>query len=412
VVASPGLDVSLGLDRPDRTYRPGEAITGQVVLRVEEELTCSEVRLALHWRTSGRGDVEQGEAAALYLVLDERLEVGERAVPFSLVAPDGPPTFHGRLLNVHWVLDAFVHTNRGAVERQKELVLVGARSALLHGRLRGKVRTRALADVPPSAASLGLALLVSAIAAVTLAVMGNGAAALSFFMGVIGCGLAIVGVGMLLRPLAALRLGRVTLEVPEEVAPGERLRVAMSFTPPRPVPLNGIRVTLRAEESATSATSGSGPETRTRKRSDFQETVWLSGPKTIEPRGFTGDVELRVPPDAPASFQTAKNSICWTLHVEVDIPSWPDWSVEVPIVVVPGGSAVVTTAQQSVAIQPRQRCPYCREAIAGADPTPVSSCGGCATVLHEACWDELGRCPTRGCERDRPRARARGGVGA
>lgn len=53
------------------------------------------------------------------------------------------------------------------------------------------------------------------------------------------------------------------------------------------------------------------------------------------------------------------------------------------------------------------RCSYCHGALAPEDVT--RTCERCSTVLHEGCWDELGRCPMLGCggkasERTRERA--------
>ncbi len=43
------------------------------------------------------------------------------------------------------------------------------------------------------------------------------------------------------------------------------------------------------------------------------------------------------------------------------------------------------------------RCPYCHDAITG-DEEALAACRACDTVLHAACWEELGRCPLLGCE--------------
>jgi hypothetical protein len=42
------------------------------------------------------------------------------------------------------------------------------------------------------------------------------------------------------------------------------------------------------------------------------------------------------------------------------------------------------------------RCAYCHDGITGEEDG-LAACGGCRTVLHGACWDELGRCPVLGC---------------
>jgi len=42
------------------------------------------------------------------------------------------------------------------------------------------------------------------------------------------------------------------------------------------------------------------------------------------------------------------------------------------------------------------RCSYCHAVVTGAEPDLIA-CAACATVLHEGCWGELGRCPVMGC---------------
>lgn len=416
-----GLDVGLEFDRPDRTYRPGEEITGRVLLRSSVELHRCEVRIALNWRTSGKGDVEQGDdPIALDLAMDERVEASAlRAFPFSLPAPDGPPTFHGKLLSVDWILEAFVHASRGsapplpgasweflteAADVEEDLVLAGARTTLLDGKPHGKVRSRALAKIPTPESLTATAFVAGAAALGVWAGVAGGDGWMCF-CGVPGFALALCALALVPGALAAKRLGRVELEVPQEVAPGEGLTVVLRIRPPKPVALNGVTVTLRGEESTT---AGNGSDKKVEQHEIYRTFVSLSGATTVDPNGFAGEVELKLPPDALPSFATTKNSIRWTLSVNIDIPSWPDWNVKLPIVVLPSGTVAVTTKRRSIAIQPRQVCPYCRDTIASAEPTPIASCAGCETVLHEACWAELGRCPTRGCGRERPRIRARG----
>jgi hypothetical protein len=53
------------------------------------------------------------------------------------------------------------------------------------------------------------------------------------------------------------------------------------------------------------------------------------------------------------------------------------------------------------------RCAYCHADVSGEEPDLVA-CETCSTIAHEACWDELGRCPVMGCAgRSRERGRAR-----
>jgi hypothetical protein len=54
------------------------------------------------------------------------------------------------------------------------------------------------------------------------------------------------------------------------------------------------------------------------------------------------------------------------------------------------------------------RCAYCHADLTGEEPD-LASCERCHTVLHGACWDELGHCPLLGCTGHSPeRTKARG----
>jgi hypothetical protein len=47
------------------------------------------------------------------------------------------------------------------------------------------------------------------------------------------------------------------------------------------------------------------------------------------------------------------------------------------------------------------RCAYCHEDVTGEEPDLVA-CRACATIAHDACWAELGRCPVMGCRETEP----------
>jgi hypothetical protein len=44
----------------------------------------------------------------------------------------------------------------------------------------------------------------------------------------------------------------------------------------------------------------------------------------------------------------------------------------------------------------KARCAYCHDEVSGEEPD-LTACVGCKTVLHDGCWQDLGRCPTLGC---------------
>ncbi len=54
----------------------------------------------------------------------------------------------------------------------------------------------------------------------------------------------------------------------------------------------------------------------------------------------------------------------------------------------------------------RARCAYCHESVTGEEPDLIA-CEVCSTVLHEACYEELGQCPIPGCKGTKPERAAR-----
>jgi hypothetical protein len=61
-----------------------------------------------------------------------------------------------------------------------------------------------------------------------------------------------------------------------------------------------------------------------------------------------------------------------------------------------GLDRVRVRVQALAGTQGRPRCAYCHADVSGEEPDLVA-CATCTTVLHDACWTELGRCPVLGC---------------
>ncbi|MEM8737840.1 MAG: hypothetical protein AAGG38_05090 [Planctomycetota bacterium] len=91
---SPTLTVELGADPP--SYRPGDRIDGVAGWQLDKAARWVEVRL--FWRTAGKGDEDAVIVDSVRY--DEPGEVDARA--FSFVAPTGPFSYEGRLIEIAW----------------------------------------------------------------------------------------------------------------------------------------------------------------------------------------------------------------------------------------------------------------------------------------------------------------------
>ena len=90
---------------------------------------------------------------------------------------------------------------------------------------------------------------------------------------------------------------------------------------------------LRAREITF---SGSGSPQRRHEHEVFSERFVISGPASL-PAGKETRLraDVRLPDTEAHSFASKHNALLWQLSVEVDVPAWPDWRRDFPLVLWP-----------------------------------------------------------------------------
>ncbi|MBZ5514748.1 MAG: hypothetical protein LAN62_07870, partial [Acidobacteriia bacterium] len=95
------------MDRPDRTYKPGEKITGSVVVSVGPDCQCRKITLTPTWTTRGGGIEDSASAEGQVLPGAVWHDVEEVSYPFEFRAPSGPLSHRGGdLFEIAWSLQA------------------------------------------------------------------------------------------------------------------------------------------------------------------------------------------------------------------------------------------------------------------------------------------------------------------
>ncbi len=329
-------------EQGDLTYRGGEPIRGQVLVRVDATCRCDGLTLRPEWRTHGRGNVATGEEAAVELFRGEWTAGDEHAYPFEVAAPSWPWTFHGHEVNLDWALVARADIPWALDPKgEAEIVVVPGRDTMdAEVALdREKVaQARALAGgcmvlFGLAFALPGLATIVGGLIAVASGELG-GLVAVPFggIFALVGVGVAFMGMR---NHLARMRLGAIEASVaPGRARPGDVVTCTVRLSPRADVELNGVRVTLHGREVAV---RGSGTNQRTYTHDLHREEVTLEGSRTSVRR--LDDVELqhafRLPADAPYSLSVRSNAVRWTVSFHVDVAGWPDWTEEQPLIVLP-----------------------------------------------------------------------------
>lgn len=340
-------------DRDDRTYRPGEPVRGEVVVVTDEDVRCSGLTVELLWQTHGAGNTDRTVLDTLALA-PEPWNPGLRyRYPFSFTAPGRPLTYHGHFLNVDHCVAARADLPWALDPKASEeyLLVPGPDSHREHLASPVDFTVAAAGSSGPVAKVIGWLLLpVLLVLVVALLLM------------ILPLVLVIGGVVLLRRVIAERRLGRVTVEVsgpevgpptepgvaksvasrlgviarpftPRAITPGGELRFQVRFQPRTAVDVDRVTVRLVGTEECR---SGSGTNAKTHTHTLCEETSLLAeGVSFIPgvPMELTG--VLPVPALEAYSFRAHNNALKWKLEVAIEIPSWPDWKRDHPLLLVP-----------------------------------------------------------------------------
>ena len=320
-------DIRITFNNPDRSYRGGDTVAGEVHVQVNEDIRCNGIVLTHYWKTHGRGNTDRGEKHEVRLSETVPLQAGEELhFPFEFVSEIWPLTYHGHHINV----DHFVHVGVDvpwAIDPKQEeeyIVLPGQRPPELNGG-RGEV----IEFKKKATEAKGI---VKIILFVVVAIFLFAFAA----MAVVLIPVLLIGGGIYWgwKTMIASRVGEVELTVPHlVVGPGEQWPVELSFTPKKTFPVNGITLKISAQEAAT---SGSGTNSTTHRHTLYEET------HTLRPAGallagerFSEQFVIDFPETGAWSIAESDNKIAWSAEVRIDIPRFPDWSKKTELQVIP-----------------------------------------------------------------------------
>jgi len=345
-------DLQIVFDRPDRTFRGGDEVTGTVHVRVNQEVRCNGLVVEHFWQTHGRGNTATGPKQKQVL-FQGNLRAGETlSYRFTFPVPNGPPTYHGTYLNVDHYVAAHVDIPWAFDPKcREEYVLLpcgrdwGYRPALTNASQNFK-KFFSMAGVPVGVLLIVLGLIFPCPFALFL--IPAGCIAIFF---------------SLRKILAEKKIGTVKLSWGALTAsPGESFPLEIRFTPRHSSALNGITAKLVGVERCV---SGSGTNKHTHTHKLYERTVPL-----VQACQVTAGRPVRVQGNVPIpqtdafSFSAHDNDLIWSLEVRVDIPMWPDWIEKRVLTVRPPAEAefVEPIDVEPIAVEPIAADPGAAEA--------------------------------------------------
>jgi hypothetical protein len=309
-------------DRSGGAHRPGEALTGHVVVDPVDGASCRSIRLLRFWRTHGRGNEDTGGLSSVEIHEGPLLGPGPHRIPFSLETPDGPLSYRGALLAVDHYLEARLERSAGvaAVDTRKYVLEPGATALTPDPHLITVTGSRARRG---TGCRIGLGAFCLLFGLVTLP------------LGIVGIVLgAVLLFPVVRRGLAGSKLGEVTSRLDHPlVQPGEAVRVEVRMDPLKRRTINGVSATIRGREVCV---SGHDRDREVRTHEVHSRVVALSGPRSVAAGEATVlSAEIPVPDSQAWTFSSDHNEVTWDLTIHVDIPSWPDWYEEHKLVLWP-----------------------------------------------------------------------------
>ncbi len=323
-------DLEIILERPDRTYQPGDTVRGMVGVTVNADCTCNGLTLTREWRTHGSGNKARGDSASEVLFKGAWTAGEQHVHPFEFRLPQGPLTYHGHHLNVDWYLRASADIPWAFdPKHEEEIIVAGTPERLPRGALAkvGDAGDRTMSGV----VQLGVGGVLVAVAS-GFAIAGVGLTATNGLFGMLFLALPVlfwlVGFGVFVSGVRKVVAGRIYGGVQVEVSPveargGDTVAVRVAFTPRRQVTLIRAVARLKAVERCV---SGSGTNSRTHTRTVHESEVVLRGAGPLLP-GVPVEIHgaVTLPKKVAPSFVASDNALQWTVEILLDGEGWKDW---------------------------------------------------------------------------------------
>jgi hypothetical protein len=319
----PRCEISLHLEKTDVTYHPGEAVRGEVrvVPSSDSDVECRRLGLTFRWRVHGKTWME-GPATTRELFQGTWAGGKACAYPFELVAPPGPPTYHGTLFSVDHYLTVEADLAPANVETslpEAEILLPPTDGTQYDFGSTYVASSGGTIEAPGAPFSWWI-LSPFALACGGMAFVQHPALGITF---------AVVVASLVTwswwRRRAVGRVGVVLVSrEPDPVRIGGEIAVGVDIRPDGRIVLKEARARLVGREKVS---IGTGTDRITPTR-DVHSGGWVvlagdAGGSPEQPLALHGT--LSVPKYAPPTFLSPDSELTWRVELSMQIEGAPEW---------------------------------------------------------------------------------------
>lgn len=320
-------DLSIELDRPDRRYEPGDRIVGTLRVKVDRNTKCNALTLTRRWRTHGKGNRDTGpDEEDKHVLFRGEWRPGTYTYPIDFACPEEPLTYHGKILNVDWYLDARADVPWALDAKTSTDFFVEPPP-----QVEAEVQVMAASTVPAAVWIFGSLVMAPVVLVFVVGSLGEGLVngdIAQLLAGLACCAIVWLLLGDTIKRRIAKRAFRLLAMHVERVGP-RRVAVLVDYASSKT--LNAVLAKLVVTEVAV---RGSGTNSTT-----FRETIHELQQQV--PIGHIEQDRLRVELDLPDpqavgwSFEVSDNKLTWHLALDFDIENCPNLSEELSLDVRP-----------------------------------------------------------------------------
>ncbi|MEM9195378.1 MAG: hypothetical protein AAGF12_39775 [Myxococcota bacterium] len=320
-----GIDnVTIRLERPEGRFRPGEQIGGTVRATVEKAIQDgAELSVVFCWHgkgTPGEQILHRQRIASGPFTAGQQL-----TLPFSIPAPNWPPTYRGTVLSLGW----FLRLRIGKESFQVPLVNEGPAGATTVRSFNNGSPDKVTGGKPP----IRTFLIAASIFLLALSGLICGLIAdievLAALSGIVGVFSLLPAAGSLWGIFSLRALGRVQVRI-EPTADARALDLAVWMKPGAVI--GGVTAQLAVYEVAVRS---GGDHSTTYDHQLYHQRVFATPSDT--PGEYLARLIMPEPGRCPWSLHSANVSITWAVRVDIDVPDLPDEAIYRPLMVWPAG---------------------------------------------------------------------------
>jgi len=332
-----GITLSIMLDKPDKTYEGGEAITGQVKVAVAEKIQTAALVLVLYCKglSKAKNINRTIEKEKEEMILFKGSWIPKEYIyPFEIVAPLSPRTYKGNIFDVTWHLGTKVRSSQGKNNTAETEITLLSEKRKSNGDEPIGPKEVVHSQSPKNLMgcfSFSLILTFVGIYIVWIALSAEQEDMDLFFWGIIPI---ILGFALLFlatyQALVNKRIKKAEVRLgSRQASPGEKISFSIIFEANIPFKVDKVSATLRGNEIVDFFRS-------THNKKYFKHRLYenrqeLPFAVEIVPTNVPVRIEgeVLIPKGVPCSIDLMESgkgmALSWEIEFVIEMKKWPDW---------------------------------------------------------------------------------------